>query len=84
MVSDIFEKNVSTNIDNIRLSPFILLLTGSAGFAILHKNERAGTCHNLAEVVSYNKDNIERVEQNESRQHDRQQSRTKQREEELL
>ena len=36
-----------------------------------------------AEVISYNKKNLERELQNESRQHNRQQSRVKQREEEL-
>ena len=47
--------------------------------------ERARVCHDLAfaEVISYNKDNLERVEQNESRQQNRQQSRVKRREEEL-
>ena len=36
-----------------------------------------------AEVISYNKKNLEREFQNESRQHNRQQSRTKRREEEI-
>ena len=36
-----------------------------------------------AEVISYNKKNLERELQNESRQHNRQQGRVKQREEEL-
>ena len=36
-----------------------------------------------AEVISYNKKNFERELQNESRQRNRQQSRTKRREEEL-
>ena len=36
-----------------------------------------------AEVISYNKKNLERELQNESRQHNRQQSRTKRREEEI-
>ena len=45
------------------------------------RNERARMCHDLvfAEVISYNKVNLERVEQNESRQ----QGRTKRSEEEL-
>lgn len=55
------------------------------------RSERARACHDLAfaEVISYNKANLERVEQNESRQQNRQQTvsktvgRTKQREEEL-
>lgn len=49
------------------------------------RNERARVCHDLvfAEVISYNKANLERVEQNESRQQNRQQGRTKWREEEL-
>ena len=49
------------------------------------RNERARVCHDLAfaEVISYNKVNLERVEQNESRQQNRQQGRTKRREEEL-
>nr|WP_300868468.1 hypothetical protein [uncultured Acetatifactor sp.] len=36
-----------------------------------------------AEVISYNKKNLERELQNESRQHNRQQSKTKRREEEI-
>ena len=36
-----------------------------------------------AEVISYNRKNLERELQNESRQHNRQQSRTKRREEEI-
>ena len=36
-----------------------------------------------AEIISYNKKNLERELQNESRQHNRQQSRTKRREEEI-
>ena len=36
-----------------------------------------------AEVISYNKKNLERALQNESRQHNKQQSRTKRREEEI-
>lgn len=49
------------------------------------RNERARACHDLAfaEVISYNKANLERVEQNESRQHSRQQERTIRREEEI-
>lgn len=44
-------------------------------------NERTSACHDLAfaEVISYNKANLERVEYNESRQQDRQQSMTKRR-----
>ena len=37
-----------------------------------------------AEVISYNKKNLERELQNENRQHNRQQNRTKRREEEIL
>ena len=37
-----------------------------------------------AEVISYNRKNLERELQNECRQHNRQQSRTKRREEEIL
>ncbi len=49
------------------------------------RNERARACHDLAfaEVISYNKANLERVEQNEGRQQDKMQSRGKRREEEL-
>ena len=36
-----------------------------------------------AEVISYNRKNLEREFQNESRQHDRQQGRVKRREEEI-
>ena len=36
-----------------------------------------------AEVISYNKKNLEREPQNESRQHNRQQDRVKRREEEI-
>ncbi len=36
-----------------------------------------------AEVISYNRKNLERELQNESRQHNRQQGRNKQREEEI-
>ena len=36
-----------------------------------------------AEVITYNKKNLERELQNESRQHNRQQGRTKRREEEI-
>ena len=51
----------------------------------LLRSERARACHDLAfaEVISYNKANLERVEQNESRQHNRQQERTIRREEEI-
>ena len=43
------------------------------------RNERAWACHDLAfaEVNSYNRSNLERVEQNESRQHNRQLGRIK-------
>ncbi len=49
------------------------------------RSERARACHDLAfaEVISYNQANLERVEQNENRQQDRQQGRTKRREEEI-
>lgn len=49
------------------------------------RSERARACHDLAfaEVISCNRANLERVEQNESRQHNKQQSRTKRREEEI-
>ena len=49
------------------------------------QSERARACRDLAfaEVISYNKANLERVEQNENRQHNRQQSKTKRKEEEL-
>lgn len=55
------------------------------------RSERARACHDLAfaEVISYNRANLERVEQNESRQQDRQQTvsrtvgKTKRREEEI-
>ncbi len=47
------------------------------------RNERARACHDLAfaEVISYNKANLERVGQNEERQ--QAVSRTKRREEEI-
>ncbi|MCM1222592.1 MAG: MobA/MobL family protein [Lachnospiraceae bacterium] len=47
--------------------------------------EKSKTAAELAyaEVISYNKKNLERELQNESRQHNKQQSRTKRREEEL-
>ena len=47
--------------------------------------EKSKTATELAyaEVISYNKKNLEREFQNESRQHNRQQSRTKGRAEEL-
>jgi len=50
------------------------------------RGEQARACYDLAfaEVIrSYNKANLERVEQNKRRQQDRQQGRTKQREEEI-
>ncbi len=51
------------------------------------RSERARACHDLAfaEVISYNKANLERVEQNESRQQtvSRTVGRTKRREEEI-
>ena len=49
------------------------------------RNERARACHDLAfaEVISYNRSNLERVEQNESRQHNRQLGRMKWRDEEI-
>lgn len=51
------------------------------------RSERARACHNLAfvEVISYNKADLERMEQNENRQQtvSRTVGRTKQREEEL-
>jgi len=55
------------------------------------RSERVRVCHDLAfaEVISYNKANLERVEQNENRQQNRQQTvsrtigRTKRKEEEL-
>ena len=48
-------------------------------------NERSKTVTELAyaEVISYNRKNLERGLQNESRQHNRQQSRTMRREEEI-
>ena len=48
--------------------------------------EKSKTATELAyaEVISYNKKNLEREIQNESRQHNRQQSKTKRREEENL
>ena len=47
--------------------------------------EKSKTATELAyaEVISYNRKNLERELQNESRQHNRQQGRTKRREEEL-
>ena len=47
--------------------------------------EKSKTAAELAyaEVISYNKKNLERELQNESRQHNKQQSRTKRREEEI-
>ena len=47
------------------------------------RNERARACHDLAfaEVISYNKANLERVEQNEGRQ--QAVSRAKRKEEEI-
>ena len=49
------------------------------------RKERSKTATELAyaEVIGYNKKNIERELQNETRQHKKQQSRTKQREEEI-
>ena len=47
--------------------------------------EKSKTATELAyaEVISYNKKNLERELQNESRQHNKQQSKTKRREEEI-
>ena len=47
--------------------------------------EKSKTATELAyaEVISYNRKNLERELQNESRQHNRQQSKTKRREEEI-
>ena len=47
--------------------------------------EKSKTATELAyaEVISYNRKNLERELQNESQQHNRQQDRTKRREEEL-
>ena len=47
--------------------------------------EKSKTATELAyaEVISYNRKNLERELQNESRQHNRQQGRTKRREEEI-
>ena len=47
--------------------------------------EKSKTAAELAyaEVISYNKKNLERELQNESRQHNKQQSKTKRREEEI-
>ena len=47
--------------------------------------EKSKTATELAyaEVISYNRKNLERELQNENRQHNRQQSRTKRREEEI-
>lgn len=49
------------------------------------RSERARACHDIAfaEVISCNRANLERMEQNESRQQKRQQSIRKRREEEL-
>jgi len=49
------------------------------------RSERVRACYDLAfaEVISYNRANLERVEQNESRQQDRQQGRTRWKEEEI-
>ncbi len=50
------------------------------------RQERARACHDLAiaEVINYNKANLERLEQNESRQRNRQQGMTKRKEEKEL
>ena len=47
------------------------------------KQSKTATELAYTEVISYNKKNLEREFQNESRQHNRQQSRTKRREEEI-
>ncbi len=49
------------------------------------QSERARACRDLAfaEVISYNKANLERVEQNRSRSRNRQQERARHREEEI-
>ncbi len=55
-----------------------------AGYDSIGK-EKSKTATELAYagVISYNKKNLERELQNESRQHNKQQSRTKRREEEI-
>ncbi len=55
----------------------------SAYDSISREKSKTATELAYAEVISYNKKNLERELQNESRQHNRQQSRTKRREEEL-
>ncbi len=55
----------------------------SAYDSISREKSKTATELAYAEVISYNKKNLERELQNESRQHNRQQSSTKQREEEL-
>ncbi len=49
------------------------------------RSERVRACHGLAfaEVISCNRANLERVGQNESRQRNKLQNRTKRREEEI-
>ena len=51
--------------------------------SISREKSKTATELAYAEVISYNKKNLERELQNESRQHNRQQSRTKRREEEI-
>ena len=55
----------------------------SAYDSISREKSKTATELAYAEVISYNKKNLERELQNESRQHNRQQSSTKRREEEL-
>ena len=51
--------------------------------SISREETRPATELAYAEVISYNRKNLERELQNESRQHNRQQNKTKRREEEL-
>ena len=51
--------------------------------SISRKNSKTATELAYAEVISYNRKNLERKLQNENRQHNKQQSRTKRREEEI-
>ena len=52
-------------------------------YSISKEKTKTATELAYAEVISYNKKNLERELQNESRQYNRQQRRTKRREEEL-
>jgi len=78
-VSEMIESKQEVSKD---LEKVLLALEQLEKEVLVFRSERARVCHKLvfAEVISYNKSNLEHMEQNESRKQNRQQSIHKRRE----